>query len=244
MMFKFHPAHLSYPTNKSRLEIFGYKFYVPYPIAFWLGSSSAVVFGISVFGKSSNKFIDISHSFFKKIRDMKYWFLYRYSKEHQYHLIDTKLKPSYYDIDHVMLHGVMALVCRYIEEEYKGEDDFEKYVKDISENHDPNMDEEYYKNFNDINGRILQLYRWWKYERPTNLSDLDILNDKLYDLRRIKKTKVENSDFFQIDIEVSDNNKVDYDNLKKMIDELNTKIENDEQKYLHEAVDLRRSMWT
>lgn len=36
------------------------------------------------------------------IRDLKYWFIYRLSKKHKYHILDTGLKPGYYEFDEVI----------------------------------------------------------------------------------------------------------------------------------------------
>lgn len=52
----------------------------------------------------------------RKFKDIQYWFLYRFSSEHKFHLVDTKLKPGYYDQDTRLFHVVFALLLDYLEE--------------------------------------------------------------------------------------------------------------------------------
>jgi len=55
-----------------------------------------------------------------RLRDIKYWFLYRYSKEHMYHLVDTGLEYGYYDIDRRMIHANFNMLKEYVEIELAG----------------------------------------------------------------------------------------------------------------------------
>lgn len=87
-------------------------------------------------------FQTLSNSF----SNLKYWFMYRYVQKHQYHKIDTRLKPGYYDYDTRLLHGCFSLLCEFIEES--------KYYIDIVDHEDPE------------NIKFLELYNWWITERP------------------------------------------------------------------------------
>lgn len=53
----------------------------------------------------------------RQINDIKYWVLYRTKSAHKYHLIDTGLKPNYYEIDTRMLHGMFNLLKNFCEYE-------------------------------------------------------------------------------------------------------------------------------
>lgn len=52
---------------------------------------------------------------FRKWNDIVWWLRYRYSPKYRYYLIDTKLKPGYYDADHRMLHGLFSLLVDFVE---------------------------------------------------------------------------------------------------------------------------------
>lgn len=52
---------------------------------------------------------------FKQIEKIKWWILYRTTKKFQ--LIDTRLKPGYYDKDWLMLNANFAILCDFIEKE-------------------------------------------------------------------------------------------------------------------------------
>lgn len=52
---------------------------------------------------------------FSWIRDLSYEFKYRFIKHHKYNLVDTGLKPGYYEVDHRMFHACFNLLVDFIE---------------------------------------------------------------------------------------------------------------------------------
>jgi hypothetical protein len=46
-----------------------------------------------------------------------YWLKYRLYKEHKYNLVDTGLKPGYYEVDQRMFHACFNLLVEFIEHE-------------------------------------------------------------------------------------------------------------------------------
>lgn len=82
-------------------------------------------------------------------------------------IIRTGLKPGWHDLDAMMLHGCMALLCRYVEDELGGEDKAIEYAEWLDSNPDPNVPSGF---FNDqANGlrESVRIYRWWK-QYPEN----------------------------------------------------------------------------
>jgi len=50
-----------------------------------------------------------------QLDDIRYWFKYRLQKRHKYHLVDTKLKPSYYETDKRMIYAMFSLLVDHVE---------------------------------------------------------------------------------------------------------------------------------
>ena len=81
----------------------------------------------------------------------QWWALkHRIVPKHRYHIVNTRLKPGYYDIPELMLYVNFSLLLRYVEDEkcfdniHWDSDDVHRCV--VSELED--------------------LYHWWKYEYP------------------------------------------------------------------------------
>jgi hypothetical protein len=91
---------------------------------------------------------------------------YRFEKQHRYHLIDTKLAPGYYDIDTLVLHGSMALLERYVDEEMGGEQELTRFTNSLRDpaNQDPNAPPGAMSSQADFQEVALELYKWWKYQ--------------------------------------------------------------------------------
>jgi hypothetical protein len=104
-----------------------------------------------------------------------YW-MFRHRFINIYHKIDTGLKPDYYDIDSLIVHGMFSLLCRYIEREKDG---VKECLDEIS-----HLENNWGEGYNDIpeesrQGHIdaakdqadnlretLRLYHWWKEVYP------------------------------------------------------------------------------
>lgn len=78
------------------------------------------------------------------IKDTYWWIIHRTFDK--YHIVNTGLKPGYYDVDTLMFHSCFSLLVRYVEEE--------KGLEVIDWSWD-----EVHKN---IEKEILSLYCWYK----------------------------------------------------------------------------------
>jgi hypothetical protein len=113
-----------------------------------------------------------------KIKDIYWWIKHRIDPRHRYHVIKTGLKPGYYDIDHLLLHGCFSLLVRFVEEE--------KCFEHINWDSDPVHQ--------CVASEIEDLYHWWKFEFPKRETTLNALllimypNDK--DLKENKNRKL------------------------------------------------------
>lgn len=205
------------------------------------------VFGVDVFGDHYEKwwwniFIWPVYSFGRKIRSGIMWIRYRIDPKHRYHMIDTRLKPNYYDIDHLMLHGMFSLLRRYVEEENEGVDELEKWGNDLlSRKRDPHTGD-----VDERQGRreieAAALYRWWMEERPRMIERSDELLHELYGDNGIMFHEVDNADG-TIEYrrrELSKEEQAAHDELK----EVDTRLADEEQEMLHRLVDIRGHLWT
>lgn len=54
---------------------------------------------------------------FKWLHDAKWWLNYRFNPKHKYTIVNTGLKPGYYDKDWIMLNACFAILVDFVEEE-------------------------------------------------------------------------------------------------------------------------------
>jgi hypothetical protein len=101
-----------------------------------------------------------------KIVAIWYWFAYRFLSRWKFHLVNTKLKPQYYDIDHRLTYACFALLEEFIEEE--------KPVSWWCEGEDPRiyknclfllMNEPCLANHRHDLAILLDLYDWWQWRK-------------------------------------------------------------------------------
>lgn len=119
------------------------------------------------------------------IDDVKFWFKSRFIK--RYHLVDTKLKPGYYDKDKLMLHACFSLLEDYVDIEcanlYRMFEDDNTPQKGDGLRHIEEMID-LYKNGNMSSKKfrtdsvkryttIKNLYLWWTIERPQRIDPFE-----------------------------------------------------------------------
>ena len=201
-----------------------------WPIAKYLNSSAAIVWGRQYFyEKNRNTFMKISYRFFKKLHDFKYELMYRFIPKHQYNIIRTGLKPGYYDIDHVMLHGMMALLVSYVEREQGGEKKFADHIKShVKEGYPADYDQE-----------ALDIYRWWKYEYTYSWDNYYKCLRETYS-RKAKWKELPNGNYSLEDVGVNPAATLSPEALHKLEEDLYDK----EQEMLYRLVTIRRCLWT
>jgi hypothetical protein len=204
--------------NRRTLSVGGVKLPWPWPIAYGLGSSSAVVFGWPVYGHDAPRIIRWFYSIFRRIDLAKYWLMYRLHPRHRYHLIDTGLGYGYHERDDTLLHGAMAVLIGYVED------------CAATGCHDPGDE-------------ARAILHWWRVQRPADQAQHDKWMMELYSGKNRMKTKpVEGQPKLQ-EI-VFDPLSQDDAAKRDAMWALDKKIHDDEQAFLHRLVDIRPGMWT
>lgn len=93
------------------------------------------------------------------------WVLYRTHPRHKFHLVDTGLKPGYYDQDILILHACMSLLGNYIKW-HGGLEDLDRFSRDLRAHPDQNAPEGLDASQADQQDEATAIYRWWTIERP------------------------------------------------------------------------------
>lgn len=92
--------------------------------------------------------------------DLKYWFIYRLSKKHQYHKAHTGLKPGYYELDVVFEKAIANK--RF----FSTFEDMYKRFNEIETN-PPDPGIHYHtKEYVDAMSELCQAYNWFKTQLP------------------------------------------------------------------------------
>lgn len=212
----------------------------PFPICKYVNSSAAIVFGIEVFSTDS-KIVRAIYNAFKKVSDIKYWFMYRFLPEHKYHVVYTDLKPGYYDIDEVMLHACMKLLRRYVEDELHGVKEIQDWIDELKKSAD---NKDY---FTEVHSKsqlqhledTLEIYNWWMFQRQKEWELYDKHLTAIYS-GEMKWTKQDNDLYELTDVGVDPNAEWTPDQLHEYENSINQK----EDDMLARLIKMRRSMWT
>ena len=190
--------------------------------------------GISIYGKNDtawwHKVIIVPiWRVGKKINDFLWQFKYRFVKAHRYNIIETDLEPGYYDIDTVMLHGMFALLTRYVDHEHDGVVDLERWGEELCFKSDGmSAHSSHLQGEKEL--EAVALYRWWHEVRPADHKRCEELLHILYGKRSLLKAT-----------EPFDTEKVKlYDEFRA----LEAKIEDEETEMLHRLIDIRGGLWT
>ena len=188
-----------------------------WPVAYGLGSSSAVVFGWPVFGSDTPRVIKWFYRIFRRLDLAKYALMYRFHPRHRYHMINTGLGYGYHERDTQLLHASIAILIGYVGD------------CEATGCHDPG-------------DKAREILHWWKVQRPLDQAQHEQWMHELYDGKRLKTKPVEGQPKLQE--VVFDTLSADDDAKQKAMWELDKKIHADEQKYLHMLVNIRPGMWT
>jgi hypothetical protein len=201
-------------TLKSKFGWIFYSFFIGH------GSSARAMFFVPLYEVDEKDTIKLWYKVllalnvcFSKIGDVKRWFYYRFKCSHQFHLVDTKLEPGYYDQYYRMLYACFALLVDYYNE-----------AKDIVS----------------IDDKVEELYQWWTVDRPASLKQEDELRHKVFGNRRIQTKSIPNSDLLEfVPTKFSD----EEESLYKQYVALKEKNENADQTMLHKLIDVRETLW-
>jgi hypothetical protein len=191
----------------------------PFPIVYALGSSEARVFGCLVYGRNAPRYIRWLGRFFSKISDAKWKILYRFHPHHRYHMIDTGLGYGYHERNDMLLYSAMVCLVGYIED-CKG-----------TGVHDPGDE-------------ARAIYHWWKVTRPTDQAQHAKWMDELYGDGKSRMRFVPSDEYPQLTQLVFDKDTPDNEAKRRVMWDLEKKIHNDEQEFLHRLINIRPGMWT
>ncbi len=189
----------------------------PWSIARSLHSSMAIVLGYEVYGDDCPRWVDWLHTQLCRLSDGIYWVQYRVQPKRQFHLIRTGLKPGYWDYDTRILHGCMAMLCDFVEW-HGGVEELEKFNTELRTSGEANQQAA-------TQETALQIYRWWKHEKPKE--------EKLHEQMC--------SDLYGPLCKISDEQ---VKSFRESYWILEKKMQDDEQAMLKRLIEIRPSLWT
>lgn len=183
---------------------------------------------------------DYYDDFMRRCRDIKYWI--RHRTVDKYHVVNTGLKPGYYDTDTRMLHANFSLLVDYVEVECawmyyictedimtnRGKELFTVFRnRELGLKHldwEITLDDPYTKKQSESAKEIRDLYLWWTEGRPARPDPWNLIPDPPDDITQpVNKATI------------------------KLYDKV-TKIENayekEDTKMLCRLMKVRGSMWT
>jgi hypothetical protein len=194
----------------------------------------------------------ISVNIFQRLTNIVYWFKYRFVKEHKYHLIDTKLKPNYYEIDNRMLYGMFSMLVDYVEIELGHQDKWHNENKNLTYreyglNHlawakdlvyDEESTKEHYPELYmtptpqaETAKEVEHLYLWWMDIRPNRPDPWDYPRDE----------RPENESAIEIlGRHISDEERQHMDNASK----LEQQYYEEDTEMLIRLIKIRQGLWT
>jgi hypothetical protein len=213
--------------------------------------SFATVFGISVYGKYHDSWwhkitVWPLYRVGRSIRDAIWWVRYRIDPEHKYHLIDTRLKPGYYDIDGLMLNGMFSLLRRYVEEEHEGVEELEKWGRELIDRAPDGFTKESDERQGNKELEAVALWRWWMETRPAMLDRQDELMELLYGGESLfvsEPVEMENGEKLYEMKRRHEETEQEAEWFKELRD-LEIRIYEEETEMLKRLVDIRGGLWT
>lgn len=169
------------------------------------------------------------------------------------HLIDTGLKPGYYDKDTLLLHSMFSILKDFVEiekawmeaifnKDYKrpwwklnsrfrnreyGIEYLDWEIALVNETDEANNPQA------EIAKIIKELYLWWVDIRPVRMDPYDLIQDN-YDGKLFKDW------FYDLDKPLSENKKIIY----KKIDKLEKDYYDEDTEMMKKLIKIRSSLWT
>lgn len=151
------------------------------------------------------------------LHDLKWGFIHRYVKQHQYNVIRPKtLEVGYHDPDERILHACMEDLRQY----------YERGAIHVEWNSDPHH-QHVYKEMTDI-------YTWWTKEFPTREEDWEKANPS---------PDVDSKRLFSNGKHKNDPDVVEWHRVRELQREAEVKWAQDEEDMLIKLMKIRRSLW-
>lgn len=160
----------------------------------------------------------------RRLKEFRYWFLYRLHPRHRYHVVRTGLPPGYYDQDTRMLHACMALLGDWVEEN-GGVERIVEWSAELRAATNASTQEVNIRQAG-IQDEAIAIHRWWTVERPEAERDKEKALDDWYG--------------WQCDKDPDESSK---GKRWEVTNALEKKLAEDDQAYLHRLIEIRPSLW-
>lgn len=164
-----------------------------WPVYFWdylkpwsSSGSDARVFGMKVYGKPrfiNRHFIKPFHNHIAMpIRDIRYWFYYRFTRAGRDLWTIQMPEPGYYDEDHLLYEAVFLCLDKYIRNstgwpngagKYGNMEEYKKFSEELLEEPDKNAPEGLQSGQGKRQLTYLEIWEWWKFKRPARKAAKD-----------------------------------------------------------------------
>lgn len=208
-------------------------------IALWqyVGSSEAKVLGMPYYANVVTKWIyrHVARPF-----DRAWWaLLHRFHPRHRYNIARTGLPPGYYDPHTVVLHACMEQLCLWIEGR-GGESHVQEWTDALRNDADPHDSPVRANAQADNQATALEIYRWWKRERPADVKREEELLMKGFSGITWETKPTENPRLVEM---VFPEVQPDVQAIRDQYREVEEKIARDDQAMLHRLIDIRQSLW-
>lgn len=164
--------------------------------------------------------------------DFKYWFKYRLQKKHKYHILDTGLKPGYYEYYDVVTAAVAGPRFKYLFEKVWQE--FQESKDELGYDEKPIIQKSYHK----IMNQLKEAYDWFTTDKPALEKQIENYWNETAEEYPKKKTKTEVLSFFE-----RKPSKKEIQRMKK-IRVLEKTIMDNDTKYLKIIIENRISLTT
>ena len=208
-------------------------------IALWrnVGSSEAKVFGLPFSASWLTRWVyrHVAQPF-----DRAWWgLLHRFHPSHRYNIARTGLPPGYYDPDTVILHACMEQLCLWVDGR-GGEAHVQEWTDGLRNDPDPHDSPVRAGSQADSQATALEIYRWWKRDRPADVKREEALLMAGYGNSTWETKPTENPRLVEM---VFPKVPPDKQAVRDQHREIEDKIARDDQAMLHRLIDIRESLW-
>lgn len=190
----------------------------------------------------------------------KYWACYRWIRDrvspiwyrffgYRFHIVKTGLTPRVWiDTDTRMLYAVMALVEWFVDNDMMiwTKEDYEEECERLKKEYpnDEHKELEFFKEQYAKESKIIEIANWWK-NYPNREKEVSDALDAWFNYLEIFKTN-ENPRWESISnkTEMSQKEQEEEQRLSDIRNNLEEKLEQEEQEMLKLAIELRNRMWS
>lgn len=153
-----------------------------------------------------------------KINNAWWWILYRIHPKHRYHMVNTGLKPGYYDPDILLIYSTFNIL--------------HEFVKECIEN--PIVDWEAEEESKRIWEELITIDTWWTFDRPERENQFE---------QKHPFPDVDRLDIF--DKEKQNDPKVkEYRKALDLYSKAKEEWHKEDEEYLIRLIKVRRYLWT